>query len=126
LSIPEVLVGPGAWPAALRTRLAGGKTSTNAQSLHRTYDGRSFSDTMPIAPLPGPQGLYSVSVMPRFLLDSSRVGWQGAYFTDILGAREGIVDHGHQRYCIRRGQHREACRALGRRTWQEMPVGFSV
>jgi AraC-like DNA-binding protein len=54
------------------------------------------------------------------------VGWQGADFTDILPAREGIVDHGHQRYCIRRGLHREARRTLGRRAWQVIPVGFSV
>ena len=81
---------------------------------------------MLIAPLPGPNGLYSVSVMPRFLLDSARVGWQGAYFTDILAAREGIVDHGHERYCLRRGLHREALRPVGRRAWHEVPVGLSV
>jgi AraC family transcriptional regulator len=81
---------------------------------------------MSIAPLPGPQGLYSVSVMPSFLLDSAQVGWQGAYFTDILGAQEGIVDHGHERYCVQRSLHREARRTLGRRAWQDMPVGFSV
>jgi AraC family transcriptional regulator len=83
-------------------------------------------DTMPVAPIPGPEGLYAVSVMPRFLLDSARVGWQGAYFTDILGAQEGIVDHGHERYCLQRGLHREARRTLGRRDWQAVPVGFSV
>jgi AraC-like DNA-binding protein len=83
-------------------------------------------DPMPVAPLPGPDGLYAVSVMPRFLLDSARVGWQGAYFTDILGAQEGIVDHGHERYCLQRGLHREARRTLGRRDWQDVPVGFSV
>lgn len=81
---------------------------------------------MSIAPLPGPIGLYSVSVMPRFLLDSGRVGWQGAYFTDILGADEGIVDHGHERYCMQRGLHREGRRSLGRRTWQDFAVGISV
>jgi AraC-like DNA-binding protein len=81
---------------------------------------------MRIAPLPGPQGLYSVSVMPKFLLDSARVGWQGAYFTDIDGADEGIVDHGHERYCVQRGLHREARRPLGTRAWQQMPVGCSV
>jgi AraC family transcriptional regulator len=81
---------------------------------------------MSIAPLPGPQGLYSVSVMPRFLVDSARVGWQGSYFTDILGAREGTVDHGHERYCLQRGLHREGRRVLGRRAWQEVPVGISV
>ena len=81
---------------------------------------------MAVAPLPGPEGLYAVSVMPRFLLDSARVGWQGAYFTDILGAPEGVVDHGHERYCLQRGLHRESRRALGRREWQDVPVGFSV
>lgn len=81
---------------------------------------------MRIAPLPGPQGLYSVSVMPKFLLDSARVGWQGAYFTDILGAQEGTVDHGHERYCVQRGLHREARRAPGTRTWQQVPVGCAV
>lgn len=81
---------------------------------------------MSIAPLPGPEGLYNVSVMPNFLLDSARVGWQGAYFTDINGADEGIVDHGHERYCLQRGLHREARRGLGRRGWQDMPVGLSV
>jgi AraC family transcriptional regulator len=90
------------------------------------YDGRSFDAAMPIAPLPGPQGLYSVSVMPSFLLDSTRVGWQGAFFTDILGAPEGVVDHGHERYCVVRGMLRQERRTLGRRTWQEMPAGFSV
>lgn len=81
---------------------------------------------MSIAPLPGPQGLYSVSVMPKFLLGSAQVGWQGAYFTDILGAHEGIVDHGHKRYCLQRRLHRQARRTLGQRAWQELPVGFSV
>lgn len=81
---------------------------------------------MRIAPLPGPRGLYNVSVMPRFLLDSSEVGWQGAYFTDIDGAAEGAVDHGHQRYCIQRGMHHEARRALGTREWHRFAAGFSV
>jgi len=74
----------------------------------------------------GPQGLYSVSVMPSFLLDGARAGWQGACFTDTLGADEGIVAHGHERYCLQRGMHREARRTLGRRGWHEMPVGLSV
>jgi hypothetical protein len=30
--------------------------------------------------------------MPTFLHDSARVGWQGAYFTDIVAAPEGVVD----------------------------------
>lgn len=81
---------------------------------------------MPIAPLPGPHGLFSVSVMPRFLLGSGRVGWQGAYFTDIVGADEGVVDHVHQRYCVVRVMHREAHRALGQRDWVDVPVGFAM
>lgn len=64
--------------------------------------------------------------MPRFLLDSARVGWRGAYFTDILGADEGVVDHGHERYCLQRGLHREARRPLGRAAWHEVPAGLSV
>lgn len=78
------------------------------------------------APLPGPGGLYTVSVLPRFLLGSERVGWQGAYFADIEGAPQGIVDHGHERYCVQRGMHREERRTLGRKSWLEFPSGFSV
>ncbi len=81
---------------------------------------------MTIAPLPGPHGLYSVSVMPHFLLDSRRVGWQGAYFTDIDGAPDGTVDHGHTRYCIQRSLHHEERRTLGQPAWQGFVAGFSV
>lgn len=81
---------------------------------------------MRIAPLPGPNGLYNVSAMPSFLLDSARVGWRGAYFTDIQCAPEGEVDHGHQRYCIQRGMHVERRRALGGAGWHEFGAGFSV
>lgn len=78
------------------------------------------------APLPGPHGLYTVSVLPRFLLGSERVGWQGAYFADIEGAPQGVVDHGHERYCVQRGMHREERRTLGRKSWLDFPSGFSV
>lgn len=81
---------------------------------------------MNIAPLPGPHGLYSVSVMPRFLFDSRNVGWQGAYFTDIDGAPEGTVDHGHTRYCIQRSLHHEERRTLGARDWHGFVAGVSV
>jgi AraC-like DNA-binding protein len=81
---------------------------------------------MPNAPLPGPYGLYTVSVLPRFLLGSEGVGWQGAYFADIEGAPEGVVDHGHERYCVQRGMHQEQRRALGRKSWLDFPRGFSV
>jgi AraC-like DNA-binding protein len=79
-----------------------------------------------LAPLQGPEGLYNVSVMPRFLLDSGKVGWRGAYFTAIDGASDGIVDHAHERYCIQRGLHVEARRTLGRDSWQDVPIGFEI
>lgn len=81
---------------------------------------------MNIAPLHGPEGLYNVSVMPRFLLDSDKVGWRGAYFTDIDGASDGIVDHAHERYCVQRGLHIETRCHLGRSSWHEVPVGFEI
>ena len=64
--------------------------------------------------------------MPRFLVDSRHVGWQGAYFTDIDGAPEGTVDHIHTRYCIQRSLHQESQRPLGRQEWRKFPAGFSV
>jgi AraC family transcriptional regulator len=51
-------------------------------------------------PLPGPEGLFNVSRQPRFIADSSVVGWTGAFFTDIVAAQEGTVDHGHSRFCL--------------------------
>lgn len=81
---------------------------------------------MRISPLSGPHGLYSVSVWPRSLLGSERVGWQGAYFADVHGAPEGIVDHGHARYCIQRGMHHEQRRAIGGQSWLGFDMGFSV
>jgi AraC family transcriptional regulator len=51
-------------------------------------------------PLPGPDGLFNVSRQPRFVADSSVVGWDGAFFTDIVAAQEGTVDHGHSRFCL--------------------------
>jgi AraC family transcriptional regulator len=81
---------------------------------------------MPIAPLSGPHGLYNVSALPRFLLDSRNVGWQGAYFTDVDGVAEGTVDQGHARYCIQRGMHHEARRQHGSKDWHEFATGFSL
>jgi AraC-like DNA-binding protein len=81
---------------------------------------------MPVPPLQGPEGLYNVSVMPRFLLDSRRAGWQGAYFTDVDVAAEGAVDHGHERYCVQRGMHREQRRPRGARRWSDAGSGFAV
>lgn len=85
-----------------------------------------LSIASPMASLSGPHGLFNVSAMPRFLLDSCRIGWQGSYFTDIICAPDGTVQHGHERYCIQRGMHGEMRRALGKSTWQEFGTGFSV
>lgn len=71
---------------------------------------------MSTAPLPGPHGLYTVSAMPVFLADSARVGWAGAYFTDIVAVPQGRVDHGHARLCIRRTLQQE---------WRRRPIGGS-
>jgi AraC family transcriptional regulator len=81
---------------------------------------------MQLAPLPGPEGLYTVSAMPRFLADSRRVGWQGAFFADVDVAPQGAVNHGHERYCVQRGMHREQRRLHGSKGWSDVGCGFSV
>jgi AraC-like DNA-binding protein len=81
---------------------------------------------MPIAPLAGPDRLYTVTVAPRFLLDSNRVGWQGAFFTSIVGAPTGTVDHGHERYCLQRTFGDGEARRVGRGSWGNVPAGVSV
>ncbi|MCI5067831.1 AraC family transcriptional regulator [Acidovorax sp.] len=50
----------------------------------------------------GPIGLFNVSQMPRFIADSSAAPWQGAFFTDLVAAGEGVVDHAHQLFCFQR------------------------
>ena len=52
------------------------------------------------APLPGPDVLFTVTVPPRFGVDSSAVGWRGAFFTDLQAAPHGTVDHGHARFSV--------------------------
>jgi AraC family transcriptional regulator len=52
------------------------------------------------APLPGPDGLFTVTVPPRFGVDSSGVGWRGAFFTDLQAAPQGTVDHCHARFSV--------------------------
>ncbi len=79
-----------------------------------------------VAPLTGPDGLYTVSVWPRFLADSSAVGWQGAFFTDIVGAPAGVVDHGHQHYCLIRSFAPVGYRLAGRTSWQTQPAGIEL
>ncbi len=43
-------------------------------------------------PVPGPDNLFNVSKMPRFLADSNAVGWEGAFFTDIWATEDGTVE----------------------------------
>jgi AraC-like DNA-binding protein len=52
------------------------------------------------APLPGPDGLFTVTAPPRFGVDSSAVGWRGAFFTDLQAAPQGIADHCHVRFSV--------------------------
>lgn len=81
---------------------------------------------MPSQPLPGPEGLYNVSVMPVFRLDSARVGWSGVYFTDIDAADQGSVGHVHQRLCLHRTFNNEWLRTGARTPWQTSEPGFRV
>ena len=80
----------------------------------------------PPDPLPGPVGLFNVSVMPRFLLNSSRVGWHGAFFTSIVAAPAGRVDHGHQRYCLQRSSRPFEVRRSPKASWQTIPPSIGV
>lgn len=76
-------------------------------------------------PLPGPEGLFNVSRMPRFLTDSSAVDWQGAFFTDIVAATEGRVDHGHTRFSLQRSTAPVKNRELKPgSTWSAMAPGI--
>lgn len=60
----------------------------------------SLLSTLP--PLQGPQGLFSVSRPPEFLVHSGQVGWEGAFFTELVSAPMGRVDHVHEQYCLLR------------------------
>src|SRR5438445_8673034 len=77
-------------------------------------------------PLSGPDGLFTVSSAPRFLYDSSAVGLQGAFFTDLHAARTGVVDHGHERYCITRNAVPFKLRELRGGSWRVMPTGANL
>jgi AraC family transcriptional regulator len=78
-----------------------------------------------LPPLDNPKGLLNVSVQPRFLRHSGRVGWQGALFVEILAAPYRVVDHVHWNYCVQRtqGAMRERRRGEG---WQTVPVGWTL
>ena len=79
------------------------------------------------APLPGPDGLFTVTVPPRFGVDSSAVGWRGAYFTDLQAAPRGTVDHCHVRFSVQRSavpfQIRELRSGAG---WTTVTPGVSA
>jgi AraC-like DNA-binding protein len=78
-------------------------------------------------PLPGPDDLFNVSRQPRFLADSSAVGWGGAYFTDILASEEGTVDHSHARFCIQRSSVPIRVRELRRdAVWTTVNPGLGI
>lgn len=82
---------------------------------------------MPHRPLPGPDGLFNVSRQPRFLADSSAIGWDGAFFTNILAAEEGTVDHVHTRFCIQHSSVPIRVRELRRdAAWTTMNPGLGI
>jgi AraC family transcriptional regulator len=78
------------------------------------------------APLKGPEGLYTVSVMPRFLADSRQAGWAGAYFTDILPAAEGEIRHVHANLGLQRAARHVQVSALAGGGWSDLPPGVAV
>jgi len=81
---------------------------------------------MQLAPLRGPHGLLNVIATPRFLSDSDRAGWGGAFFADLLSAQEGRIDHGHTRYCLQRVLTPFHVRATGATAWQVVPPGVTL
>lgn len=81
---------------------------------------------MAFPPLRGPDGLFNVSAAPRFLRDSNVPGWGGAFFTDLLAAEEGRVDHGHERYCVQRALTPFRARAIGTPGWHVVPAGVTL
>jgi AraC family transcriptional regulator len=79
------------------------------------------------APLPGPDGLFTVSAQPRFGVDSSAVGWRGAYFTDLQAAEHGTVDHCHVRFSVQRSAVPVRIRELrAGAAWTTMTPGASA
>jgi AraC-like DNA-binding protein len=79
-----------------------------------------------LPPLPGPIGLYNVSVLPRFICDSRSVGWQGAFFTSIVGAPAGTVDQVHRNHCLIRAVDPIEVRSRGSLAWDVAPRGLNV
>ncbi len=82
---------------------------------------------MHIRPLPGPSGLFNVSRQPRFLADSGSIGWAGAFFTDIVAADDGAVDHAHTRFCVQHSSTPIKVRTLGRdAAWTTIEPGLGI
>jgi AraC family transcriptional regulator len=78
-------------------------------------------------PLPGPHGLFNVSALPCFVADSSAVGWDGAFFTDLRSAEQGTVDHGHARFCVQRWSVPFKARELRRdAVWTTLNPGLGI
>ena len=79
------------------------------------------------APLPGPDGLFTVTAAPRFGVDSSAVGWRGAYFTDLQAAPRGIVDHGHERFSVQQlGVPLRVRELRAGAAWTSVPPGVNA
>jgi AraC family transcriptional regulator len=79
------------------------------------------------APLRGPDGLFTVTAQPRFGVDSSAVGWRGAYFTDLQAAQRGTVDHCHVRFSVQQSAAPVQIRELrGGAAWTTMTPGVTA
>jgi AraC family transcriptional regulator len=79
------------------------------------------------APLPGPDGLFTVTAQPRFGVDSSAVGWRGAYFTDLQAAQQGTIDHCHVRFSVQQSAVPVQIRELrAGAAWTTMTPGVSA
>lgn len=76
-------------------------------------------------PLSGPHGLFTVSVQPEFLIDSSSPGWRGAYFVELRAAPEGQSEHLHRNFALQRLMSTMQVRRLGARTFETLPPSVS-
>lgn len=76
----------------------------------------------------GPAGLFNVSEMPRFIADSNAAPWRGAFFTDLVAAGAGVVDHLHHLLCFHRTLVPFRFRKLGaaHQAWSTELPGLSL
>lgn len=79
-----------------------------------------------MAPLQGPFGLFTVSVLPRFLCDSTRPGWRGAFFVHYHSAARGDALHVHRNFAWQRHLAPLRVRRHATRTWLTLPPSIGL